>query len=64
MAQPVKDSFLDLERHRQLLEENIEKLRKSLRHWQMWEAEYEGLKEEILDTPNPTQGQLSTICQA
>ena len=48
MAQGVKDSFLDLERHRQLLEENIEKLRKSLLHWQIWEAEYEGLKEEIL----------------
>ncbi|CZS97608.1 uncharacterized protein RAG0_06596 [Rhynchosporium agropyri] len=55
MAQVVKDSFLDLERHRQLLEENIEKLRKSLLHWQTWEAEYEGLKEEILaakSTPN------------
>jgi unconventional prefoldin RPB5 interactor 1 len=58
MSQVVKDSFLDLERHRQLLEENIEKLRKSLRHWQTWEAEYEGLKEEILavkPTPNPQQ---------
>jgi unconventional prefoldin RPB5 interactor 1 len=50
MAQKVKDSFLDLERHRQLLEENIEKLRKLLRHWQTWEAEYEGLKEEILSS--------------
>jgi unconventional prefoldin RPB5 interactor 1 len=60
----MKDSFLDLERHRQLLEENIEKLRKSLRHWQTWEAEYEGLKEEILavkPTPNPQQ--LLAICR-
>ncbi|TVY32725.1 hypothetical protein LOCC1_G007929 [Lachnellula occidentalis] len=58
MAQTVKDSFPDLEKHRQLLEENIEKLRKSLRHWQTWEAEYEGLKEEILarqPPPNPEQ---------
>jgi unconventional prefoldin RPB5 interactor 1 len=63
MSQVVKDSFLDLEKHRQLLEDNIEKLRKSLRHWQTWEAEYEGLKEEILaakPTPNPQQ--LLAIC--
>lgn len=64
MAQTLKDSFLDLERHRKLLEENIEKLRKSLRHWQTWEAEYEGLKEEILAAkPTPTQEQLSAICR-
>ncbi len=48
MVQPIKDSFLDLEHHRQLLEENTEKLRKSLLHWQLWAAEYEGLKEEII----------------
>ena len=62
MAHTVKDSFLDLERHRQLLEENIEKLRTSLRHWQIWEAEYEGLKEEILSiTPTPTHEQLLAL---
>lgn len=44
----LKDSFVDLERHRLRLEENVSKLRKSLQHWQTWEAEYEGLKEEIL----------------
>lgn len=64
MAQTIKDSFLDLERHRQLLEENIEKLRKSLRHWQTWEAEYEGLKEEILAVePTPDRDQLVIICR-
>lgn len=64
MSQIVKDSFLDLERHRQLLEENIEKLRKSLRHWQTWEAEYEGLKEEILaKKPLPTQEQLVELAR-
>ncbi|KAF4625049.1 hypothetical protein G7Y89_g13123 [Cudoniella acicularis] len=62
MAQTIKDSFLDLERHRQLLEDNIEKLRKSLRHWQTWEAEYEGLKEEILAAePAPNYDQLQEI---
>ncbi|KAL9111460.1 MAG: hypothetical protein Q9227_004138 [Pyrenula ochraceoflavens] len=29
------------------LEESISKLKGSLRHWQTWEIEYEGLKEEI-----------------
>jgi unconventional prefoldin RPB5 interactor 1 len=62
MAQVVKDSFLDLERHRQLLEANIEKLRKSLQHWQSWEAEYEGLKEEILALGrSPTYEQLVAV---
>lgn len=62
MAKPVRDSFLDLERHRQLLEENVEKLRKSLQHWQTWEAEYEGLKEEILAVgPAPSHEQLVAI---
>jgi unconventional prefoldin RPB5 interactor 1 len=64
MAQKVRDSFLDLERHRQLLQENIEKLRKSLRHWQTWEAEYEGLKEEILAVkPTPDRKQLVALAR-
>lgn len=62
MTQNVRDSFLDIERHRQLLEENIERLRKSLRHWQTWEAEYDGLKEEILAAhPTPNRQQLVTL---
>lgn len=63
MAQAVKDSFLDLERHRQLLEENIEKLRKALQHWQTWEAEYEGLKEDILAVEPTDREQLVAICR-
>ncbi|KAI9754400.1 MAG: hypothetical protein M4579_004738 [Chaenotheca gracillima] len=47
MATSVKDSFSDLDRHRERLEENIAKLRQALRHWQTWEAEYEGLKEDV-----------------
>ena len=43
----VKDSFADLERNRLRLEDNVAKLRKSLQYWQTWEAEYEGMKEEI-----------------
>jgi unconventional prefoldin RPB5 interactor 1 len=62
MAKAVKDSFLDLERHRQLLEENIEKLRKSLIQWQIWEVEYEALKEDILSAgPEPSHDRLLAI---
>ncbi|KAI9779426.1 MAG: hypothetical protein M1839_007391 [Geoglossum umbratile] len=48
MTLPIKDSFVDLERHRLRLEENVSELQKALKYWQTWEAEYEGLKEEIL----------------
>jgi unconventional prefoldin RPB5 interactor 1 len=61
MSQAIKDSFLDLERHRQLLEDNVENLRKSLRHWQMWEAEYEGFKEEVLSAGPINDEQLRLI---
>ncbi|KAK1993367.1 hypothetical protein LX36DRAFT_643231 [Colletotrichum falcatum] len=49
----VRDSFLDLERHRLQLEENVAKLQKALLHWQKWDAEYESLKEEIESVPQP-----------
>ena len=53
MGQLLKDgsmseSVIDLERHRMQLAENISKLQKSLRYWQTWEAEYEGLKEDLI----------------
>ena len=44
----MRDSFIDVERHRLRLDENLVKLQRSLQHWQTWEAEYEGLKEDIL----------------
>ncbi|PKY00302.1 hypothetical protein P168DRAFT_293586 [Aspergillus campestris IBT 28561] len=40
-------SLNDLERQRQQLEGNISKLQESLYHWRTWEAEYDGLREEI-----------------
>ncbi|EXJ59402.1 uncharacterized protein A1O5_12283 [Cladophialophora psammophila CBS 110553] len=40
-----------VELHRAELENNIAKLRKSLRHWQTLEIDYEGLKEEFLGIP-------------
>ena len=45
----VRDSLADLERYRVQLEQNVAKLQASLRHWQTWEIEYEGMKEEILE---------------
>ncbi|TPX09292.1 uncharacterized protein E0L32_009484 [Thyridium curvatum] len=51
----VKDSFLDLERHRKLLEQNVEKLRQSLQQWQLWNLEYEALKEEVSSLPKPVE---------
>lgn len=51
----VKDSFLDLERHRKLLEQNVEKLRHSLQQWQLWNLEYEALKEEVTTLPKPIE---------
>ena len=43
-----RDSLSDLERKREQLEVNVNKLRASLKHWQDWEIEYEGMKEELL----------------
>ena len=42
-----RDSFTDLERRRVQLEDNLAELTQLLHHWQTWEAEYEGLKEEL-----------------
>lgn len=61
---PIKDHFLDLERHRRQLEENVEKLRKALTHWRMCDAEYEELKEEVEAIPDSLdRADLDTICE-
>ncbi|KAK1547003.1 hypothetical protein CPAR01_00970 [Colletotrichum paranaense] len=49
----VRDSFLDLEKHRLQLEDSVAKLQKALQHWQKWDAEYESLREEIESVPQP-----------
>lgn len=51
-------SVSKIEKRRVELERNVAKLQASLRHWQAWEIEYEGMKEEILklgDKPSLTQ---------
>lgn len=48
MPAPTEDTNLaDLERQRRELEDNVRKLQQSLYHWRLWEAEYDGLKEEL-----------------
>lgn len=47
MADP-SINLATLESQRVQLEENVAGLQKSLQYWQTWEAEYEGLKEEII----------------
>lgn len=59
----VKDHFLDLERHRRQLEENVEKLRKAITHWRMCDADYEELKEEVEAISGPAdRAELDRIC--
>lgn len=50
MAQVVDTTAVsvdEFERQRQKLQENVDKLRKSIKIWQTWEVEYEGLREEL-----------------
>lgn len=59
----VKDHFIDLERHRRQLEENVEKLRKAITHWRMCDADYEELKEEVEAISGPAdRAGLDRIC--
>ncbi|KAF3762213.1 hypothetical protein M406DRAFT_347411 [Cryphonectria parasitica EP155] len=49
----IKDHFIDLERHRRQLEDNVTKLQTALQHWRMSDAEYEQLKDEVEAIPEP-----------
>ena len=56
----TKDSFATLERHIELLEENIEKLSNALSHWRQWKNEYEALREDVDALPqSPSREDLS-----
>ncbi|SZF01384.1 unnamed protein product [Blumeria hordei] len=61
MITTQKDNYADLECHHLLLQNHITDLQKSMCHWQLWEAEYEGFKEEILATTSFTQEGLRLI---
>ncbi|KAI1209606.1 Prefoldin subunit-domain-containing protein [Annulohypoxylon truncatum] len=49
---PTKDSFLDLERQRKKLEENVEKLSKALEYWKQSQEEYESLRKAVQSLPS------------
>jgi unconventional prefoldin RPB5 interactor 1 len=61
MASKERDPLAELEQHRQRLEENVSKLRQSLKHWKTWEFEYEMLKEEIQHSHSPDSDTMLTI---
>ncbi|KAK4166689.1 Prefoldin subunit-domain-containing protein [Cladorrhinum sp. PSN259] len=58
-----KDHLFDLDRHVQLLEAKVNKLRASLSTWQQWYLEYSSLKEEIEELPKeiPAHEELRRI---
>ncbi|KAK8003559.1 zinc finger transcription factor 1 [Apiospora arundinis] len=50
-------SFIDVERHRKTLEQNLVKLEEALDEWRQWKSEYESLKKEVsrcTDSPSLT----------
>lgn len=68
MASDTRDSLVDLEKYRSRLEENVSKLQKALQHWQTWEAEYEGLTEQLQELPAEATGaalvnEYNRICE-
>ncbi|KAH8681949.1 Prefoldin subunit-domain-containing protein [Xylariales sp. PMI_506] len=48
----VKDRFLDLEKHRQLLEQNVNRLSDALDEWRQWKTEYNTLRADVQSVPN------------
>ena len=48
----MEGALIRVERLRRELEANIAELRKSLRHWQTLEIDYEGLREELVSVSN------------
>ncbi|KAI0126743.1 Prefoldin subunit-domain-containing protein [Xylariales sp. AK1849] len=48
----TKDSLDVLERHRRLLEENVDKLSAALDEWKQWKSEYEALKKLVQSLPS------------
>ncbi len=57
--------LFELEQQRQTLEASLQKLRQSLKHWQTWEAEYEGLKEDVSSLDEePSATQLDDVAKS
>ena len=46
-APPIHETLADMDSHIARLKDKVEEQRKTLQHWQTWDAEYEALKEEV-----------------
>ncbi|TQV96100.1 udp-galactose transporter like protein [Cordyceps javanica] len=58
----VHETLADMDSHIARLKDKAEEQRKSLQHWQTWDAEYEALKEEVQAlTESPTVEELHQI---
>ncbi|KAJ3495575.1 hypothetical protein NLG97_g3297 [Lecanicillium saksenae] len=58
----VHETLADMDNHIACLKNRVEEQRKSLQHWQTWDAEYEALKEELQALPEAaTAEDLQTI---
>ncbi|KAK7995914.1 hypothetical protein PG991_015381 [Apiospora marii] len=53
-------SFIDVERHRQTLEQNLVKLEEALDEWRQWKSEYESLKKQVSSLPANAPSLTST----
>ncbi|KAI1259902.1 hypothetical protein F5Y18DRAFT_281527 [Xylariaceae sp. FL1019] len=61
----VRDPFLDLEKHLQQLEEQVDKLVIALDEWRQWKTDYEALRADVQDLPSAaTREALSQTRQA
>ncbi|KAK8047088.1 hypothetical protein PG996_015152 [Apiospora saccharicola] len=54
------NSFIDVERHRQTLEQNLVKLEEALDEWRQWKSEYESLKKQVSSLPASNPSLTST----
>lgn len=59
-----QDQLANVETQRLKLEDNLTQLRKNLQHWQIWDADYEALKEELADLPTESDVDLEHVREA
>ncbi|OAR02509.1 hypothetical protein LLEC1_05453 [Akanthomyces lecanii] len=62
-APPVHETLAGMDSHITRLKGKVEEQRKTLQHWQTWDAEYEALKEEVQALAEaPTAEELRRLC--
>ncbi|KAI5865798.1 Prefoldin subunit-domain-containing protein [Durotheca rogersii] len=53
----IKDSFVNLENHRQKLQDTAERLSTALAQWKRWKGEYEALRSDVKSVPSSSRRQ-------